>query len=195
MANKEDEIMEAVIEIVAKKGLMEYSSKDIVAMIGCSTALIYKYFSTNDVLIKRCCERIRERHVVISKEILQSIDYTKEYWEINEDLFYNYIKRYSERPNDTLFIYALAGTKYDNLVMALDDRSNDPFFTNLMERIEVADESVMTDFLVAYDCTRIALNTIINTIANGNVPNTDDEYRKLASMLTNGIGSFIWKKG
>lgn len=187
-ADKREDIIEAAIDIVAEKGLTNFSAKDVTVRAECSSALIYKYFKSNEMLFKSCGDTIQERHKRFANEILEEVDFSGEYWEVNERIFYLYFKKYSGKKNDCLFVHALAGTKYDEIVAELDDRSNDPLFSKLFGTLDVKDETLMTDLLVTYDCTRIALNVLLNTIAGGYVPDTDEEYHALAKMLVNGIG-------
>lgn len=192
--SKEDEIVEATIDLVAEKGLMNFSSKDVTERVGCSSALIYKFFNTNDFLFKRCGEVIKEHRNRISQEIVDSVDGYYGPHDLIYYLFANYIEKALDKPNYCRFYYALAGTKYDWIVADIDDRNGDPFFHGFIKLTGIDVESIDTGTLISFDCTRMALNQAIRSIVRGIVPDAYESYSELARLITEGISSFFEKK-
>lgn len=192
MATKEDELLEATIKMIAEKGLSGTTSEDVAKSVGCSSTLLYKYFDTNDVLIKKCAVRVKERHDEVVRGILNEVDRSAGPYQMNLFIFTEYIKRCSKMADDYRFRYEIAGTKYDWVLKDLSDRTNDLLFKELSEFIETEDETKMVDFIIKYSCTMMALNDFVRAVTSGAIPNTDENCYYLAKILCDGVGSFVF---
>lgn len=56
MSEKKDDIVRAMLKLIAVNGPTDISSKKIAKEAGCSDALVYKYFTNNEGLVKGCLE-------------------------------------------------------------------------------------------------------------------------------------------
>lgn len=192
--SKEEEIIEATIENVAKNGLVNISMKEVVSNVNCSSALVYKYFDSVDALIRRCCETVAQRHIGILKEIMDTVSFTGNLRDGDEKLNFLYLKKCSERPNDFLFKNALKGTKYEGYTSNLDNHSNDPLFQGLLRYKGWTVDTIPLNAHISYDCTMMALEMVMGVLFDGTVPNTDEELHKIAKMFAYGLVPMLrWK--
>lgn len=187
--------MDATIEEIAKHGLHNLSAKEVAAKLNCSSALIYKYFENNDILIERCSEVIAERRYALLNEILEYADFSDtNHPEANERLAYCFLKRFSEYPNDCLFTYSLVGTKYNWIISKLDDRARDPLYQALLRSGGWTLETVPMDVDIAYDCTMEGLRSLLNAMVMGLLQKTDEEMHRVAKMLARGVMTLAKEK-
>ena len=61
MENKREAILEATMEVVAQKGLADFSVRQAAERASVSEALIYKYFETKDGLLFACFESVHKQ--------------------------------------------------------------------------------------------------------------------------------------
>lgn len=73
MAGKRDEMLQTALRIIASSGASDFSSKMIAAELGCSEALVYKYFPSKNDLMKGCLEYIHSLNDELFRDIFPKV--------------------------------------------------------------------------------------------------------------------------
>lgn len=70
MGERKEQIITSTLEWIAVNGATDMSSKKLAEHIGCSEALIFKYFPSKDALFQACLERINALNERLVKEVV-----------------------------------------------------------------------------------------------------------------------------
>lgn len=67
---KKDMILDTAMSLMAREGMPDFSLKKIASEIGCSEALIYRYYPSKKDLVRACMNRTTELDMVLFGEVI-----------------------------------------------------------------------------------------------------------------------------
>lgn len=70
MSGKKDDIIEEALRLIALEGAQACTTKTISKNVGCSEALVYKYFPSKEALFEGCLSRINELNQLLVTQVV-----------------------------------------------------------------------------------------------------------------------------
>lgn len=199
---KREEILEEAIKEIVQKGLSDFSIKPVSEKVGCSEALIYKYFPTKESLIEGCLERFTETNDYLYRTILPDI--LKEDLDPDEKLkaICKAKIKYMIEHRDLykLRTDVLRSTYVDIAEKAFEQDNRDNLdwladsinYTDKIQKIAEVTGSERSFWMVE----RAIINSINNSISKGVLENDDRTYELFYHILWKGlVGGYEFMKG
>ncbi len=200
--NKKEELMDASMRIIARKGMASFSMKQVTDYVGVSEALIYRHFGTKELFLYTCYEQVDRQIAAIFHSIaVQTPKTDEEAYAIVHFLWMRYFSFLVQNDYRTVFYfeYRYSGDfRLNKDFKKKREESKQTYFSNFGKIIKAFDEKyhfgekVTTDLLWTYilDTTGIFARRIIQ----GEFSNTPENYEIIFGLVSKGIMGLLEEK-
>lgn len=198
MMDRRTQFLDVTMKIVADRGFADFSMKQVTNMVGCSEALLYRYFPSKADLFSQCfheaCREIdalfavsESPHLTDQKSIDNEI---RSIWE-------RYFRFLIQNKHHTIFYYEYRNSEYARLLTRNVSALSEQYAPNFVKRVqsirqdgrfEIYDR---VDFDIFWTYVLDVSAIFAKRIIQGSIPNTDQAIEQIWTLLQGGLSAIL----
>lgn len=195
--SKKDMLLDETMRIVAEKGLLSFSMRQVTQAIGVSEALIYRHYGTKENLLFQCFQSVdKQIAALFDNGSVPSLSTDEELYVYMKGLWMRYFSFLIQNGYRTLYYFEYRDSPYIGTIMANVEKygtlSAQTYFKNFVAIFEVIDKAhhvsdkIQADYLWTYvlDVTGIFAKRVIRGELPGDESGCENAWKLIYAGLS-----------